>query len=241
MVLCPECRRENEPERVYCHGCGARLDRTAVKVRKEDVQDTRKRMKMLFDPQRAKARALFFKISKVLLGALAVAAVVQMVLPPDVPGLPKSDLMASKIRFDLENAVAHHQPAQLSYTDEQVNSFLLYALKTKQKLLDHPLIDFKRASVVFDETACSIIIERSLFGYSIFTTIKVSPVVTGGKVATEIKGGRIGRLPLHPGIARFMGVLFADVRSALDSEAKLLAKMRAIEFHDKAVVLTVAP
>jgi hypothetical protein len=240
-VLCPECRRENEPERVYCHSCGARLDRNAVKVSKENVQDTRDRVKKLFDPQRAKARALFFKISKVVLGACALAVVVQMVLPPDAPALPKADLIASQMRFELENAATRHQPAQLRYTDEQVNAFLIYALKTKRKSLDHPLIDFKRASVVFNEAACSFIVERSFFGYSFYTTLNLSPTVTGGKMVAATKGGRIGRLPVDPKIAQYMGVLSADVRSALDSEAKLVAKMRGIEFHDKAVVLTAAP
>src|SRR5437764_15002861 len=28
-LICPECRRENEPKRIYCHDCGARPDQTA--------------------------------------------------------------------------------------------------------------------------------------------------------------------------------------------------------------------
>ena len=29
-LVCPECQRQNEPERIYCHDCGARLDRSAL-------------------------------------------------------------------------------------------------------------------------------------------------------------------------------------------------------------------
>ncbi len=237
-VVCAECHHENEPERIYCHDCGARLDRSAVKVRKENVQDAQKRVKKLFDPTRARIRVLFFKISKVLLGSCAVAAFVQMILPPDVPAPVKSMMLASQIRLDLESATTRHQPAELRYTDEQVNVFLAYTLKTKQKSLDQPLLDFKRAVVAFQEHMCSITMERSLFGYSLYTTISVAPSVTGGKIAVTNKGGSIGRLPIHPQIAQYMGVLFDDLWSALDRETKLVAKMKVIEFHDKAVALT---
>src|SRR3954447_25569665 len=88
-LLCPECRRENEPERIYCHECGTRLDRSAVRFKKEPIQDTHKRVKRMFDPQRAKLRALFFAVNKLLLGAGAAALVINMMLPPDVPAPAK--------------------------------------------------------------------------------------------------------------------------------------------------------
>jgi hypothetical protein len=237
-VVCADCRHENEPERIYCHGCGGRLDRSAVKVRKEDVQDARKRVKKLFDPQRARMRALFFKVSKVVLGACLLAVLVQILLPPDAPPPSKTVMLASQIRNDLESATTRHQPPQLQYTEDQVNAFLVYALKTKQKALDEPMVDFKRAAVSFEEGSCAITLERSLFGYSLYTTGIYAPKIAAGKLVMTTKGGRLGRLPLHPQLAQFMGVLFADVRGALERDGKLVAKMGAIEVHDKAVLLT---
>jgi len=58
-LICPECRRENEAERIYCHDCGARLDRTALAKeppKGEDVKETQRRLKNLLDPSRAKMR-----------------------------------------------------------------------------------------------------------------------------------------------------------------------------------------
>src|SRR3954454_16128483 len=92
-LICPECRRENEPERIYCHDCGARLDRTALAKaapKGEDVKETQKRLRTMLDPRRAKMRLLFFQTSKMILGALATAAIIQMILPPDVPARPKT-------------------------------------------------------------------------------------------------------------------------------------------------------
>src|SRR5438105_3933102 len=151
-LICPECRHDNESERIYCHSCGARLDRSAVAVRnsQEAVQETRQRVHKLFDPHRARLRLSFFKSSKLVLGACIVAVVIQMILPPDVPAPVKTELVASQIRFDLENAAMRHQPAQLQYTQEQVNDFLSSGLNTKQSSLDHSLLGFKRTYIVLD-------------------------------------------------------------------------------------------
>src|SRR5205807_2852671 len=73
-LICPECRRENEPERIYCHDCGARLDRTAlakIAPKGENAKETHRRLRTMLDPQRAKMRLLFFKVSKLILGAFA--------------------------------------------------------------------------------------------------------------------------------------------------------------------------
>lgn len=237
-LICPECRHENESERIYCHSCGARLERSAVAQKKEPIQDTQKRVRKMFDPHRAKLRFLFFKISKMVLGACALAIFVQVILPPDVPAPPKTPMLASQVRFDLENMANQRQPAQLQFTEEQVNAYLTSALKPKQTSLNKPLLVFKRAVVGFRERVCAVTTERSLFGFSLYTSCAYAPAVTEGKIVASNKGGSIGRLPIHPQMTQFMGVLFADLWGALDQERKLVAKIGAIEFHDKNVVLT---
>jgi predicted amidophosphoribosyltransferase len=73
-LVCPECQRQNEAERIYCHDCGARLDRSAlakVAPKEEDPKQTQRRLKQILDPGRVKMRLMFFKISKLILGAAA--------------------------------------------------------------------------------------------------------------------------------------------------------------------------
>jgi hypothetical protein len=236
-LICSECQHENEAERIYCHSCGARLDRSAATSHKEPPKETRKRLKHLFDPQRAKLRLLFFRVSKAVLGACALAALVQIILPPDIPEPPKMVMLASQIRFDLEKAIERHQATPLQYTDEQVNAYLRSVLKTKQSSLNKPLLDFKRAVIGFREGDCAITIERSLFGYSLYSGGIYAVAVKEGKFVTADKGGSIGRLPIHPQLMQFIDVVFTDLWSALDPERKLVAKLGGIEFHDKNVVL----
>jgi hypothetical protein len=242
-LVCPECRRENEPERIYCHDCGARLDRTALAKegpKGEDASETRRRLKSMLDPQRARMRLMFFKLSKLILGALVAAAIIQMILPPDVPPRTKTGDFPPQINLDLENATMNHGVAPLQYTEAQVNAYLGSALKSKQAALNN-VLQFERAIVTFDESVCRITVERSLFGLSLFTTTSNRVTVQNGTVTASNLGGSIGRLPVHPLLMKYGDLLFSDVWKALDRERKAIAKMSAIEFHPHAVVLIPKP
>jgi hypothetical protein len=242
-LICPECRRENEPERIYCHDCGARLDRTAlakIAPKGEDAKETQRRLRTMLDPQRAKMRLMFFKISKLILGAFAAAALVQMLLPPDVPPPAKTGEFPPQINLDLENAAMNHSTAPLRYTEVQVNAYLGSALKSKQAVLSK-LLQFERATVTFDENVCLITAERSLFGFSVFTGTSSKVTLDNGTLKASNNGGRIGRLPIHPLLMKYADPIFADLWTALERERKAVAKMSAIEFHPQAVVLVPKP
>src|SRR5207248_2542951 len=146
QLTCPECRRDNEAERIYCHDCGARLDRSAL----------------------------------------------------------------------------------AGYTTG------------KKEKLNHPLIDFERAIVAFTEGNCRVTIERSIFGYSIFTSADYAVQIAGGKVTASPKSGAIGRMPIDPSVMPYAGFLFSDAVAAMNREHKLLNKVGSIQLHDKEIVVTSA-
>lgn len=242
-LICPECRRENEAERIYCHDCGARLDRTAlakVAPKGEDAKETHRRLRSLLDPQRAKMRLMFFKVSKLVLGAFATAALVQMLLPPDLPPRAKSGEFPPQINLDIENAAMNHNAPPLRYTDAQVNAYLGSALKSKQAALSK-LLQFERAVVNFDENVCRITAERSLFGFSVFTGTSAKVTLENGTLKASNNGGTIGRLPVHPLLMQYADPIFSDLWAALERERKAVSKMSAIEFHPQAVVLIPKP
>ncbi|MDQ6656398.1 MAG: zinc ribbon domain-containing protein [Verrucomicrobiota bacterium] len=242
-LICPECRRENEPERIYCHECGARLDRSALTKeapKEEDSKATQKRVRAMFDGRRAKLRRQFFQGAKLVLGALLIAVIVQMVRSPDLPEAPPAAEMPPQINLDLENATMSGRAAPLQYTDGQVNAYLAYVLKGKKAALSKYL-QFEEAFVGFDEGSCSITMGRSLFGWPLFTTASLVPQLQNGNLSAQVRSGSIGRLPVHPALMQFSGFLFADLRAVLDRERKLIAKLGAIECHPKAVVLIPKP
>lgn len=236
-LVCAECRHENEAERIYCHSCGERLDRSAVYAKQKPVDpgDERRRLqKMMTGP--SKARQNFFLLSKVILASAAAAVIVEMALPPDLPEPTKA--IPQQMDLELEQAASYRKPGPFDYSQEQVNAYITYRLKTKKKVLDKPFLDFVRATVVFHDGAFTIGMERSLFGYSIYTQSSYRLETAGGKMTATVLGGWIGRLPFHPAIMKYGDIIFADLWSALDRERKLVTKMAGVSFHDGGVTIT---
>ncbi len=237
-LLCPECRRENEPERIYCHECGARLDRSALakaKSKEEDPKETQRRLQSMLDPRRALLRQRFFQGSKLVLAALIMAALVQMLRPPEMPTAPQISDLPVQINLDLENAAMDPRVAPPGYTQDQVNAYLAYVVKGKQTVLSNYL-KFERAAVAFTEGTFRVTVERSLFGYSIFTTGTYSARLQNGDVILKNLGGQIGRLPVHPMLMQFGDIVFADLRGVLERERKSIVKLGGAELHPQAIV-----
>jgi len=138
----------------------------------------------------------------------------------------------------VESAASYQKAGPLEYSQDQINAYLAYRLTSKKKALNKPLLDFVRATASFREGACTIAMERSLFGYSLFSQTSYRIDTGAGKISATIVGGWIGRLPVHPAIMRFGDIIFADLWSALDRERKLVGKMAAVNFHDASVTIT---
>jgi hypothetical protein len=237
-LICAECRHENEAERIYCHNCGERLDRSSATAKKsvEDPTETHRRLqKMMQGPSRT--RQNFFFASKLLLAAAATAGLVQMFLPPEFPVAVK---VSTPIQIDLELENAALKPAVLNFSQQDINAYLSYRLAGRKKALNKPFLNFEHAAVVFKEGTCVIGWERSFFGYSIYSRASYHVDVSSGKVSAMNDGGWIGRLPIHPAIMKYADILFADIWKALDRERKLLSKMGTVTFHDGSVVITSA-
>jgi hypothetical protein len=236
-LVCAECRHENEAERIYCHNCGERLDRSAVVAQKKqhDPQEAHRRLQKMLGPPN-KARQNFFAVSKLALAAAVVAALVEIALPPELPAPTKT--APTQVDLDLESAASYQKAGPLEYSQDQINAYLAYRLTSKKKALNKPLLDFVRATASFREGACTIAMERSLFGYSLFSQTSYRVDTGAGKISATNVGGWIGRLPVHPAIMRFGDIIFADLWSALDRERKLVGKMGAVNFHDGSVTIT---
>ena len=236
-LVCAECRHENEAERIYCHNCGERLDRSAVSAQKkaQDPQEVHRRLQKMLGPPNM-ARRNFFTVSKLALAAAVVAALVEIALPPELPAPTKA--VPPQVDLDLENAAFYQKTGALEYSQDQINAYLAYRLTSKKTALNKPLLTFVRATASFRDGACTIGMERSLFGYSIYSRTSYQVDAGAGKISATNVGGWIGRFPIHPAIMRFGDIIFADLWSALERERKLLGKMGAVSFHDDGVTIT---
>jgi hypothetical protein len=244
QLTCPECRRDNEAERIYCHDCGARLDRSALAGCKtgkvETAAEVHKRMRGMFSQRGVKARLLFSKTAKVVVIAFAAAALLAMLTAPEVPPAVKFEGFPPQINLNLETLTESRQPQTMQFSEEGVNAYLASALKRKKEKLNHPLIDFERAIVAFSEGNCRVTIERSIFGYSIFTSGDYGVQIEGGKVKVSPRSGAIGRMPIDPNVMPYAGFLCSDVVAAMDREHKLLNKVGSIQLREKEIAVSSA-
>src|SRR6266513_2684162 len=100
-LACPDCRHENEPERIYCHECGARLDHSSVQSPKitqsDSPQQVHKRLRSMFSQRRANARRLVTNVAKVIVAAFVAAGVAEMFIPPDLPPLKNTGVLPAQI------------------------------------------------------------------------------------------------------------------------------------------------
>ena len=239
QLTCPECQRENEAERIYCHDCGARLDRSALANRKtakvETAEDLHKRMRGMFSQRRVRARLAVVKTIKILLAAIAAAALVVILIPPDVPPAVKTETLPPQINLNLEALTESRQPQTMQFSEGDVNAYLGNVMKRKKEKLEHPLLGFERAILGFTEGNCRLTLERSIFGYSIFTSGDYDVQVKDGKITATPKSAAIGRMPIHPSALPYAGFLFSDAVAAMDREQKLLNKVGSLQMHDKMV------
>lgn len=238
-LVCPECRRENEVERIYCHDCGARLDRSALakeKPTEEDPKETQRRLRSVMNPTWARRRHQITQGLKLVLAAILAAGLIQMFRAPEVPAVPADTLeLAPQINLELGDAAMN--PANgpnLRYTEAQVNAYLASKLKSKQKVLSS-YTRFERAVARFEEGVARATVERSLFGYSVFTSISFVPQIENAHVVARVTGGHFGRLPIHPALMGVAGFFFSDVTAVLDQDRRAIAKLGAIKVEPEAV------
>lgn len=240
-LVCTECRHDNEPERIYCHNCGARLDRSVLAQEKPDPNaetdaQTQRRLRKLLDPRGPRAIHTAKKSAQLVGGALLLAVIIQLLSAPDVPPkkADKSLSLPPSIGIDLEALATSRRTQPLTYTEEQVDAYLASTLRGKKNA---GTAQFERLLAAFDEGSCRITMEKSLFGVPLYASSDYAVRIDGGNLISENLGGAIGRMPIHPKVMKYADVLFRSAWTALDHDRKLIAKLGAIEFHPQSVVL----
>lgn len=243
-LVCPDCQHENETERIYCHSCGARLDRSklipSAAAQIDSDAQAQKHLKKLFQGGQGNTKRAALKLGKIVLGAVCFAALIVMALPPDLPPPTKNYTFAPMINMDMVSATSSHQGASLVYNEEQVNSYIASNLRRKDSPASQGYFPLRRVLVRFDEGVCGINAERQLFGYSIYSGSSYRVKIENGKILSTSTSGYIGRMPIHPEIMKYADILLHKAWDSLARERASVAKLAGIEFHPQSVTLVAA-
>ena len=239
-LLCKQCNFENEPERVYCHNCGAKLDRSLLPpeaTKREDPVVVQERLRRMTNPRRGMGMRAVKNFVLAVFYAAIIAFVIQAVRAPDgVPNLtPDQVYGAPMINDDMQTAADAPSSRKLLYTAEQVNEFLQYAVRGKEQSYVGISVKFERMFVHLNEGNVRIYVAESILGYSFYGNSAYTVQVQGGKIMSKNIGGGIGRVALPAFAGKALDLLFAPLWTTVDRYSKLVAKMGGIAFHKDAV------
>lgn len=246
-LTCSDCNYVNEGERVYCHNCGKKLDRSLLPVDEtvtETPEKARKRVLKMTNPSVGIVRGLIRPLLNSLAWAAVIAAMIQSTRPPDnVPPLPKKGEITDvpPIAMALEQASASPTATRVGIPEPTINAYLQRNIGTKQKEGESTMVRFVRAFVTTGDGVLRITSEQSLFDFSLYASTIYKLAIESNKLQATNMGGSVGRLPVHPLIMTYADAVFGKLWTALNREHKILDGMQKIEVSKGAVTVVTKP
>ena len=244
-LVCKECGYVNEAERVYCHGCGVKLDRTVILAEQEKIavsrEEKQRRVKKMMTP----GGGSFFKGGKALVEAVVWAALaalaIQIVRPPDgVPPLPKKGevLNIPQVGTELESLTAAPAGQGFIFREADINAFLLKKPFRKVPSWFTGVVPLHRSFVNLDAGQARLTLQADLAGYPLYIGITFQPKADPktGLSATWV-GLNLGRLALPAVVAQAASAGVPILMDAVKRESQLLGQLGSAEISKGQVVL----
>ena len=227
---CEQCGYVNEPERVYCHNCGSKLDRSLLPKAAEKTQEhpekARKRIAKMTNPKSgAVGREIkaFFKTA--FFSALLAAVLLFCWGPEFFPEVKKSEEMRL-VSSDMMEVIGSPTPKAVSFSDNDINQYLNKSVKTQDTMV--PGVQLAHAFVATNPGVLHIYSELSAFGLPLYSRIDYKLEVKNGKFTPTIVGGAFGRLSIDPQLMQYCDYAFGTLFTSLDREHKQMDKMQSI-------------
>ncbi len=245
-LTCTACQHENEIERVYCHNCGEKLDRSLLpkadlsKPSEDKVKIARKVKKMM-DPNRFNLWLNFKTFLLVEFLAVFVAVGFLIVQTPDsLPPVEKEKL--SEVNMDeLWSEMLRQRPVVfLIFKEFDVNKYLEKSVKNGKA----STAKVDRAVAHFEKDRITLATQRSVLGLTICSSAAFRPVAEGVKWKADVSRFAIGRLTVPPGLAKLIGLdastlgVFSQI---FDKDIKRLDRLEKIESGEGAISFTTRP
>lgn len=232
-LICAACNHANEMERVYCHNCGEKLDRSLLPKIEEvaaadDQKKVSKQVRKMMNPTRGNWLGTVKTFVLIVVFAAIVAAVFLACLPPDgVP--PMKAGMPERRAGDLwESMMSSRLPVSLTFNEAEINYHLAHhpQLKPSEGLLG---LKFERAFAAFTPGTVTLTAQRDAWGLTLYNSASFRLAVTDGKWSPEITGLRFGRLGFPPVVGKLASITLEGVGKAFAKEAKQSDRLEKIE------------
>jgi len=243
-LVCAACKYENEIERVYCHNCGEKLDRSLLpKVDElkagDDQAKNQKQIKKMMTPNRGSwLRSVRTFASVVLLGAVVAAGFLALQTPENPPPA-KMDRMPENEARDVWFKMMETKPAvTVSFKEYDINYYLGRAVKATEGLLG---IKFERAFVNFHPGTVTVTAQRDAWGLPLYSSIKFKPVLENGKWNSQVAGVYFGKLGVHPSLGKLAPLTLDALAKVFEKEIKQSGRLASITPGEGQVTLVTKP
>jgi hypothetical protein len=227
---CEQCGYANEPERVYCHNCGSKLDRSLLPKAAQKSQDRpekiRKRVAKMTNPNSGGVGREIKTLFKVAFFAALLAVVLLVIQKPvDLPEVKKTD-SPRLVSSDLMEALGSPKPAAISFADDEINYYLKQTAKPKDTMV--PGVQMVHAYVACTPGVLRIYAEHSVLGLPFFSRIDYRLEVKDGKFTPTVVGGAFGKLAVDPQLMTYADYYFGTLWDSLQREHKQMDKMLSV-------------
>ncbi len=245
-LKCGACGHENEPERVYCHNCGQKLDRTVLptlepKKEQEEHEKAHKHVEKMMSPVRGSfLRDLKTGVS-VLIFAAAVAAMFLFWQTPEGVPPEKSDAIPDRDVGELwQRMMSAPNAVSVTFTEDELNHYLKRSIKAVESAV--PGVKFKRTFVKLEPGLLTLTVEREMWGFGMFSSMSYSYRATAdNELAVEVVGVRFGKLGLHPAL-KFAGEFsIGSVFKAFEKEKSNLSRLADVKVGKASITLISRP
>jgi hypothetical protein len=239
-LTCAQCGYENEPERVYCHNCGTKLDRSVLPVEAESPQEsmerTRKRILKMTRPG-GQFGAFVGSLFKTVGWAAVVAALILIALPPE--GVPKKndEINANIISGMIEEAALSPRPSTIQVTGIDLSAHARTRIKGSGAV---PGLKFKRSFVVLAGDTITLGFEQTLFDYPLYSTATYRVKTEDGKVVGQKVGQHYGRLGIPPEVPGLDGA-FVSAWKNLKTERQVFERAQSATIADGKLTIITGP
>lgn len=245
-IVCKECGYVNESERVYCHGCGSKLDRALLIAQQEQetvsAEKRHRELKKMMTP----GGTFFQRGGRMFLRsvgwAVLVAALIDIALPPaGVPAMPKRGELSDYQQLDLtlERMVAGPAAQATALSEADINAYL----KGKGRYNKVPswitgLVPLTRTFVNLNDGVGRLTLQADIAGYPLYIGLAARlKTDKDAGLSAVCEGGNIGRVQIPAMVARYAGVAIPIVMASFKHERELLGQLESIEIAKGQVTL----
>jgi len=246
-LTCKECGHANEAQRIYCHNCGVKLDRSILppeQTFEETQEDVRKRVTKLVTPKSGFWVGSWKSALCTVGWALFTACVIQICrTPDDILPMPHKGEMTEKplIPMAINHAMLESTSQEVRIQEQTANDYLRESLKPKSTGLIDNELKFLRLMVQFKKGVCQFTSEQSVFDHPLYARVSYRLQMVDNKVRTVCVAGSLGRLPIHPVLMNYADFAFQPLWDSLDHERKQIDQMQGIDIHDQEIVFITKP